>query len=70
MKNQYIVQFETITGKTYFIRYTDFRSIHTITSNEKEVYIFTNKEKARQAAKYFVNYVLSEYATYKIYKIN
>ena len=70
MKNKYIVQFETITGKTYFIRYTDFISIHTITSNEKEVYIFTNKEKARKMGKYFCDYVLSEYSTFKIYKIN
>lgn len=69
MKNTYAVQFETITGKTLFIRNYE-NGLNTVTSDERKVFLFTNKETARQAARYFLSYVLPEYATFEIYKTN
>lgn len=65
-KNRYVVQFNTVSGKTLFIRhYGD--GINAVTTCENKCFIFTNKKTASDAAKYFVKYVLSEYAETKIY---
>lgn len=67
MKNKYYVQFETVSGKTFFIRHYDVvGGLNCVTTKENRVFLFTNKTTAKRAAKYFCNYILDEYATYKI----
>jgi hypothetical protein len=70
MKNRYVVQFETVSGKTFFIRHYDENGcLNCVTTNENKFFLFTNKATAKRAAKHFCSYVLDEYATYKIFML-
>lgn len=64
MKNKYIVRFNTVSNNILYIR--SYINIKTYTTEKHQAFIFTNKKTAADAAKYFLNYVLSEKADFTI----
>ncbi len=67
MKNYYYVQFNTESGKAFYIsHYANY--IYCITDNRDRAIYFTNKRKAAAQGKYFRDYVLSEKSTFTVLK--